>query len=49
MKPPRKFHAASGALVRPVSGEINVTPRVRQISRVQSGLFRAAGAPTGGG
>lgn len=34
---------------RSVSSEINVMPPVRQISRVQTGLFRRAGAPTGSG
>lgn len=39
----------SGALVTSVSSEINVMPPVRQISRVQTGLFRRAAAPTGSG
>lgn len=43
----RKFLAMSGAFITNVSSEINVKPPVRQISRVQTGLFRRAGAPTG--
>lgn len=42
----RSVHVVSAALVTSVSRQINVMPPVRQISRVQSGLFGRAAAPT---
>lgn len=42
----RSIRGVSAALVTSVSSQINVMPPVRQISRVQSGLFRRTAAPT---